>query len=151
MSRRRYTPQTLRERRVVIPEHLSKLGAPKFIAVIEEKDGEICKWYVELTSLSYARLASASKQSAEKLANRVEQISQLEDRCAALEGELSDAKSEYDLLMKKHHEFVKTVVKEDGRIRVPRSQKNYLEVASERGTNFGSPQIQGGLAGLEKK
>lgn len=34
---------------------------------------------------------------------------------------------------------------------IPKSEKNYLAVAEERGTKFGSPAIQGGLAGLEKK
>jgi len=147
MSRRRHIAKAIRAQQARMPKHLTELGSPKFNALIEEREGSGLKWYVELTSLQYARLAKNASASAKQIAEKSRSIISLQQICAELHQELAQAKDKYEQHMKRHLDFIRTAVRENGSIEIPKSEMSYLELALKQGTNFGTPRRQGGLPG----
>ena len=154
IRRRKYTPLQVRSATVQLPKSLAFLKAATFLRLIEEPSATASKWSVELAPTTFRKLLAAQAKSKHHAADRApleNQIKELQAEIRKLEGELKDERHRAQVLVKQQKEFAGQVVTEQGTFRAPRSPKNYLAVAGERGTNFGSPSIQGGSAGLEKK
>lgn len=154
MRRKRYLAKQVVGGDVNLPRSLSFLSEAKYHSVVEESTEGRRKWLVEMTPRHLRELLEAEARSEFSDKERDEYKNVIRDQkthIARLEEQVRNMEHEKEVLVRQHNEFAKQVVQEDGRIRIPRSEKNYLAVAEERGTKFGSPPIQGGLAGLEKK
>lgn len=130
-----------------LPNELSFLERSKYIAIFQQKvDGER-EWFVEVQS-SWLKSLLATKKKLLEARSRIRSLlsekQEIESELQALRKLNADLKSNNERLLQ-------NIEADQTPDRFVRSPKNYLAVAEERGTKFGSPALQGGLAGLEKK
>ena len=152
--RRKHLQSQVRGKLFELPKALAFLKKSSLAALYEERTGMGTIWSVEISVAAYRLLLNAKAKSKIVLAERASQnqaLIALREQILKLEAEIERVHHEKSVILRQHNEFAKQVVTEKGTFRPPKSSKNYFAVADDKGTNFGSPAIQGGSVGLEKK
>lgn len=130
-----------------LPEELSFLGRSKYTAIFQQKVGGTREWFVEVQG-SWLKSLLATKK---KLLEARSTIRTLLAEKQEIEVELQALRKLNADLRSNNERLLQNIEADQTPDSFPRSPKNYLAVAEERGTKFGTPPLQGGLAGLEKK
>lgn len=137
-----------------IPKKIRSLVSFPIEAVIRRKvdSGEL--WLVEVKVVDFQKILESHKRLKEVetlLERRRDKIERYKLDLDSRAESINNLRDELRRLQDANEQLMKNIENPSRHGPPVRSPKNYLAVAMERGTKFGSPALRGGDGGLEKK